>query len=199
MCQFSWISPIHLARSENTVSPLRCNHSVKSNCRTDNNSTVISMPHRESRSNARNPENLHILPTASITRRNWKIILRLDKMITRQALYIKHKTLRPGTPQLPPHHCVFVSKPAVCDVWSCITELMSPRWVSLSLPCQPPLPNLHLLPEHDHMTTGERRLSVQSGPLSLSVEPPTLCVVYTSSSVKIQYTTLIKYEFICSL
>ena len=96
---------------------------------------------------------------------NKKIILCSDrKWLHRTAFYTlskKKKKRSQGVPDVSAWHTTVPStslslkKPAGCDVWSCITELMSPLWVSLSLPCQPRLPSLHLVPEHDHMTARE--------------------------------------------
>lgn len=82
---------------------------------------------------------------------NRKIILRSDrKRIHRTAFSAlskeekkKKKKRSQGVPDVSAWHTTVPStslslkKPAGCDVWSCITELMSPLWVSLSLPCQP--------------------------------------------------------------
>lgn len=91
------------------------------------------------------------------------------KWLNGTAFHIKQISRRTRRRNLARHtshllHCH--SKPAGCDVWSCITELMSPQWVSLSLPCQPRLASLHLSPEHNHITAGREAVDCSFSPRS---------------------------------
>lgn len=119
---------------------------VNNNCKTDNDFIAKNVkknpPQRISPRMQRSPWNF---PCCTFCNR--KIILCSDrKRIHRTAfstLSKKKKKRSQGVPDVSAWHTTVPStslslkKPAGCDVWSCITELMSPLWVSLSLPCQP--------------------------------------------------------------